>query len=243
LERIALIADIHGNIPAFEAVLDDIKNRDVDKIYCLGDLIGKGPHSDKAVDICRQQCDLIIQGNWEGFILKDVTIPVIKWHQQRLGSERLDFLRTLAPTIDFTISGRNVRLFHASQKGIYHRVHMHDSTETHLEMFKNTDFTGNSFHPNMVGYADIHRIFLKTFQDGETLFNVGSVGNPLDMPMASYVIMEGEYGKKEEDTFSIHAIRVKYDIELAIKQAAEEEMPELEQYADELRTARYRGRR
>ena len=43
------------------------------------------------------------------------------------------------------------------------------------------------------------------------------------------------------DTFAVHVIRVPYDIERAIQQAAEEHMPELEPYAEELRTAQYRG--
>ena len=73
------------------------------------------------------------------------------------------------------------------------------------------------------------------------LFNVGSVGNPLDMTQASYAILEGTYQSQRADTFAVHLIRVPYDIELAIQQAAEEGMPELEYYANELRTAQYRG--
>jgi protein phosphatase len=75
----------------------------------------------------------------------------------------------------------------------------------------------------------------------QMLFNVGSVGNPLDMPQASYAILEGRYDSQRADTFAVHVIRVPYDIELAIKQAAEELMPELEPYAHELRTAQHRG--
>jgi diadenosine tetraphosphatase ApaH/serine/threonine PP2A family protein phosphatase len=73
------------------------------------------------------------------------------------------------------------------------------------------------------------------------LFNVGSVGNPLDMTQASYAILEGRYDGQRADTFAVHVIRVPYDIELAIHQATEEHMPELEFYANELRTAQYRG--
>jgi len=75
----------------------------------------------------------------------------------------------------------------------------------------------------------------------QMLFNVGSVGNPLDMTQASYAIIEGTYNSQRADTFAVHLIRVPYDIERAIQQAAEECMPELEPYANELRTAQYRG--
>jgi protein phosphatase len=73
------------------------------------------------------------------------------------------------------------------------------------------------------------------------LFNVGSVGNPLDVTQACYVILEGTYQSNTDDSFSIQVVRVPYDIEGAIRQAEIALMPELDAYADELRTARYRG--
>lgn len=51
MERIALISDIHGNIVALEVVLGDIRRRGIQRVFCLGDLVGKGPDPDKAVDI------------------------------------------------------------------------------------------------------------------------------------------------------------------------------------------------
>ena len=63
MDRIAIISDIHGNIPALEATLRDIQRRNIKRIFCLGDLVGKGPHSDQAVDICREVCEGIIRGN------------------------------------------------------------------------------------------------------------------------------------------------------------------------------------
>ena len=94
--------------------------------------------------------------------------------------------------------------------------------------------------PDVVGYGDLHRAYVMHFHQ-QMLFNVGSVGNPLDMTQASYAIVEGTYDSQRADTFAVHLIRVPYDIERAIQQAAEEHMPELEPYAQELRTAQYRG--
>jgi protein phosphatase len=136
--------------------------------------------------------------------------------------------------------GRQVRLFHASQQSVYYRVRMDDPREKLLEMFANTEFTGNTCVPDVVGYGDIHRAYVMNFHQ-QMLFNVGSVGNPLDMTQASYAVVEGTYDSQRADTFAVHLIRVPYDIELAIQQAAEEHMPELEPYANELRTALYRG--
>jgi protein phosphatase len=242
MDRIALISDIHGNMPALEATLHDIQRRDIKRIFCLGDLVGKGPHSDQAVDICREVCEITIRGNWDDFILTATDNPTLQWHQRRLGPKRLDYLATLPSTLEFLMSGKRVRLFHASQQGIYHRVHMNDSPDTHLAMFTNTTFTGQALLPNVVGYGDIHSAYIKSFQN-RILFNVGSVGNPLDVTQASYAILEGTYASSADDSFSIQLIRVPYDIEGAIGQAEAEQMPEVDAYADELRTGRYRGAR
>lgn len=241
MERIAVIADIHGNMPALEAVLADIRKHDITRIFCLGDLVGKGPHSDKAVDICREKCEVTIKGNWDDVINRDnVNIPVISWHKERLGKDRMEYLKNLPNTHDFYLSGRKVRLFHASQIGVHHRVHLWSPDEAHMAMFTNTEFTGNTFEPDTVGYGDIHMTYYKSME-GRVLFNVGSVGNPLDEPFAAYAVMEGNYGDRDAGYFSVNIIRLPYDIELAIEQARSENMPELEQYASELRTSVYRG--
>src|SRR4029453_16586783 len=99
---------------------------------------------------------------------------------------------------------------------------------------------GNTVAPDVVGYGDIHRAYVMNFHQ-QTLFNVGSVGNPLDIPQASYAILEGTYNSQWAETFAVHLIRVPYDVELAIQQATAEHMPELAPYANELRTAQYRG--
>lgn len=240
MDQIAVISDIHGNIPALEAILHDIQRRNIQHIYCLGDLVGKGPNSELAVDMCREVCALIIRGNWDEFIFNKGDNPMVHWHQQRLGNKRLEYLSQLPYTIEFGMSGKSVRLFHASQQGIYARVHMNDTDEKHTAMFTNTEFTGYRFAPNVVGYGDIHRAYIKSFENC-LLFNVGSVGNPLDVTQASYAILEGTYGNDAPSPFSIQLIRVPYDIERAIRQAEEVQMPDLQPYINELRTGHYRG--
>jgi protein phosphatase len=75
MDQIAVISDIHGNIPALQATLHDIQRRKIGRIFCLGDLVGKGPHSDEAVDICREVCEITIRGNWDDFIHKITDNP------------------------------------------------------------------------------------------------------------------------------------------------------------------------
>lgn len=242
MEKIAIISDIHGNIPALEEVLKDIEKRGIRRIFCLGDLAGKGPHGDKAIDICRKKCELVLQGNWDYIIATGDGPEFLRldWHREKLGAERLYYLKNLPGTVDFYLSGRKVRLFHTSNKGVMERVYNGNPGDALEPMFTNTDFTGNHFTPDTVGFADIHHVFYFT-RYNKILFNTGSVGNAVDETSAAYVILEGNYGDKKRAYFSVQIMRLAYDVELAIRQAEEEGMPDVEPYAVELRTAKYRG--
>lgn len=246
MERIAVISDIHGNMPALDAVLDDIAERGIRDIVCLGDLVGKGPHSSEAVDRIRGVCSVVVRGNWDDFIPDPTDNPSIQWHQTRLGGERLHYLKTLPLSYDLRLSGRRIRLYHASAQSLYHRVQPWDPLETRLAMFADTELTLSaagapySDEPDVVGYGDVHNAFVQHL-NGKVLFNAGSVGNPLDVTQASYAILEGVRESVDQRTFSLQLVRVPYDIELAVSQAAELGAPEFEAYAKELRTARYRG--
>lgn len=244
MDSIAIISDIHGNIPALEAVLADIRSRDISLIICLGDLAGKGPQPAEAVDLIRENCNVVIQGNWDDFLPNDTDQDTIKWHQARLGEERLAYLERLPFHHDFWISGKRVRLLHASAKSVHHRVQPHHSEEERAAMFENTEWTGDFLDggkPHIVGYGDIHSAYLQHLDCG-TLLNAGSVGNPLDFPESSYVLMKGHLGDKEPIPYSIEFIRVPYEIEEAVNRAREAGMPESEPYIKELRTAVYRGK-
>jgi diadenosine tetraphosphatase ApaH/serine/threonine PP2A family protein phosphatase len=107
-------------------------------------------------------------------------------------------------------------------------------------MFMNTPMTGYGPAPSVVGYGDIHEAFVEG-GGGRTLFNVGSVGNPLDEPVPSYVVLEGIVDEPEPAPFGIQVVRVPYDVEPEISVAARLGMPALEPYAVELRTALHRG--
>lgn len=241
-ERIAIISDVHGNLTALEAVLDHIRASGISRIFNLGDLVGKGPRSAAAVDLCRERCEAIVQGNWDAEVAGgfDKPWPVGDWHRAQLGKERLDYLASLPGSVDFTLSGRRVRLFHASQVSMFHRVRDTDPRDRHEAMFENTVFTGFGAEPDMVGYGDIHRAYLLNF-GGRTLFNVGSVGNPLDMTSACYAVLQGQHGSERPSPWSLDFVRLPYDIEAEIAIAEASGMPDCQYYARELRTAQYRG--
>ncbi|MRN52590.1 metallophosphoesterase family protein [Paenibacillus monticola] len=240
MDSIAIISDIHGNITALEAVLADIQQRGITRIFCLGDIVGKGPNSDLALDIVKEHCELIIMGNWDDLMTRESEYTAAKWHQQVMGKARLDYLGSLSFSIEFMMSGKYIRLFHASPRSLYERVQPWDDYDKRISLFESSELCAEPKQADVVGYGDIHNAYLQNLE-GKILFNVGSVGNPLDLTQASYVIMEGEYGALSLAPLNIQFIRVPYDIELAIQQAVDVDMPMLEPYMKELRTAKYRG--
>ena len=240
MEKIAVISDIHGNMPALESVLEDIKNRSIERIVCLGDLAGKGPSSAEAVDKIKEHCEVVIKGNWDYYMTELKGNEVLTWHQNRLGAERLKYMKEFPMYMEFYISGKLLRLCHASPNDLFHRVYLSTEKRERLKLFEATP-TLNA-EADVVGYGDIHGAHIDNFE-GKTIFNVGSVGNPLDITQASYGIIEGELYDKNKWPFTISLVRVPYDIELAIDQAESTEMPEMKEYINELKTGIYRGRK
>ncbi|HBP62927.1 MAG TPA: metallophosphatase family protein [Desulfosporosinus sp.] len=239
MERIAIISDIHGNMPALEAVLVDIKNRNIERIFCLGDLAGKGPSSAAAVDKIKLDCEVVIKGNWDYYLTEQEGKEVLMWHQKKLGVERLKYMKALPLYKEFYFSGKLLRLCHASPNDLFHRVYLSTEQSKRLKLFEATP-TLNA-EADVVGYGDIHGAHIDHFK-GKTIFNVGSVGNPLDrITQASYGIIEGEFEDKDKAPLIISLVRVPYDIELAIEQANSTDMPEKQDYINELMTAIYRG--
>lgn len=241
-DRIAIISDVHGNLTALETVLADIRAQGITRIVNLGDLVGKGPRPSQVIDRCREVSEATVQGNWDALVasVPPEPYPATLWNRAEIGDERAAYLGTLPAVHDMVLSGMNVRLFHASQISVFHRVHDTAPRDDHRAMFENTEFTGEGPPPRIVGYGDIHRAYAVTFE-GRTLFNAGSVGNPLDMPLASYAILEGIADSTAPAPWSLRTVRLPYDIEGEIAVAAASGMPDLEPYANELRTGQYRG--
>ncbi|QJC51621.1 metallophosphoesterase family protein [Paenibacillus albicereus] len=238
MERIAIISDVHGNMPALEAVLLDIQARGIARVICLGDLAGKGPEPAEAVDAVRERCETVIRGNWDDFLRLPTDDETLRWHQERLGPERLRYLQELPFCTELRIGGRLVRFVHASPQSVYRRIQPWDSEADRWSMFDPPDgFEGVA---DALGYGDIHQAYAQHVR-GRLLFNCGSVGNPLDLNQASYAVLEGRRDAGAEAPFALQLIRVPYDIEEAVARAERLAMPQLEPYRQELVTGRYRG--
>jgi len=238
MDEIAIISDVHGNLPALDAVMSDIKKRGINRIFCLGDIAGKGPSSYAAVEEIRKNCEVIIKGNWEYLISEDSSCETFQWHRSQLSREQINYIKELPLYYEFYMSGRLTRICHAAPFSVFHRVQAVASIEDKLALFGGVD----GEECDVVGYGDIHGAYVQNFR-GKTIFNVGSVGNPLDITLASYAILEGKYNFRENAAFSVNMVRLPYDIEKAVSEARASDMPEIDLYINELRTGKYRGKK
>ena len=206
---IALVADLHGNWPATLAVEQDIRARGIGRIWCLGDVVGKGPSSDKTFDWARANCEFILQGNWDEGIAKKA-FPRDQFFYDQLGQERMRALLELPLEKECRMSGRKIRLFHG--RPIMPAPYGIQEREENLNMYFLPDY-------DVVGYADAHRQGLRVLRG--LLFNTGSVGNAFGVPMAQYAVIRGEMDSREKAPFDVTLITVPYDRDQAVLDARE----------------------
>lgn len=253
MDKIAIISDVHGNITALNAVLEDIKKRNINRIFCLGDNITKCTHPDLVIDKIRQVCEVIIIGNCDYSICKPSSKNKNFWTRNIIGEERAEFIASLPVSYEFYMSGHLIRLFHASPYSldeIYNPMFSNKNSKySHLEienpdrLFENTEFiskTDKDPIPDIVGFGHIHTPFLVRYKN-KTIFNSGSVGIPVEMynndekdesnkfsTVASYTILEGYYGKTELDSISFNSVRVPYNIKQEVEDLKNSDMPNKE---------------
>ncbi|MGZ8563509.1 MAG: metallophosphoesterase family protein [Candidatus Limnocylindria bacterium] len=127
--RIAVLADLHANLPALRAVLDDAAALGCDTAWCVGDVVGRGPHPAEVIDELRRLAIPTIQGNWDEAVGLRREHPGVAWTSpeaeaggllslawtiERTTDEQRSWLRQLPAAHRFTVEGRSVLLFHGS---------------------------------------------------------------------------------------------------------------------------------
>jgi predicted phosphodiesterase len=127
--RIAVLADLHANLPALRAVLDDVLTLGCDTMWCVGDVVGRGPHPGEVVDELRALAVPTIQGNWDDAVALRREHPGVAWPDLeaeaagqfslewtigRLSEDQRSWLRQLPASDRFSIDDRSVLLFHGS---------------------------------------------------------------------------------------------------------------------------------
>ncbi len=123
--RLAILGDIHGNLPAFEVVIDDIDRKTPDAVFLLGDLINRCPWTQEVLDIVRQRGWLSVQGNhdlvisllhtpdcWPIFNERN-RFPIVHWTWEQLRPNDIRYLLNLPHDLLIEIDNAPpLRLFH-----------------------------------------------------------------------------------------------------------------------------------
>ena len=219
--RYAIIADIHANLAAFTAVLDDIEGRGgVEEIWCLGDVVGYGPDTHQCIELLRQSKHVCVAGNhdWAAIGKMDTTYfnpdaaAACHWTAKQLSPEDIDYLGNLPLVIeknDFTLAHGSPR------EPIWEYLLSASEAEENFAYFKSLFcLVGHSHVPLVFKYSETGVCSFSPFSPDDELrlakdrliINPGGVGQPRDGdPRASYAIYDGE-------TRMVRLHRVSYDI-------------------------------
>jgi predicted phosphodiesterase len=231
--RIALLSDVHGNLPAFEAVVADVDSAGADEIWCLGDLVGYGAQPDGCVELARERCDLCLAGNHDLVVTGGIDIAdfsssaavAAEWTREHISPEALEFLRGLRPQL----SGREIGLYHASPRDpVWEYVLSTWQADECMDLMEErVAAVGHShvalfFHRTGEGQVDgspAEAGLERDLSEGEWLINPGGVGQPRDGdPRAAWLLLDTE-------GWSAEWRRVEYPIELAASAIAEAGLP------------------
>lgn len=238
MQQVTIFGDIHGNLPALEAVLADIDVRQLSPLYCLGDLVGYGTFPNEVTEMIRSRNIPTIIGNYDqgvgsssddcgcAYTSKEAEAlgkRSIAWTNENSSAENKLFLRQLTAQIPLELHGLRVLLVHGSPRKIneYLFADRPDATLERLLDMAQADVL-------VCGHTHIpyHRIL----PSGRQVINAGSVGKPKDgNPQACYVVLEAN---NRDLTVSFR--RVPYDIERAAQAIEASDMPH--EYADMLRS-------
>lgn len=230
--EIAVVADFHGNLPAVQALEKDIRARGIQKIWCLGDAVGKGPSSADTLDWALQNCEVMLQGNWEEGIGKKL-YPKDEYYYNQLGEHRMKLLLEFPLEHRALISGRRMRLIHG-RPFMNSAYGVQREEELFLPLFEPGD--------DVLGYADIHRQGLRILHAGKMIFNAGSVGNGLGLNLVQYAILRGDLDSPEIAPLDINLVTLPYDRNQAVRDTDEGERNGLvnaDLFKKEILTGRY----
>jgi len=124
--KVAFISDIHGNYSALEAVFKEIKKLQIEKIYCLGDIVNYYYEPDKCIDLLRKNDVISIKGNHEKILLETYKSKIkfnkysklygnsIKINHIKLKNKHVEYLRSLNFQKKININGKKILLAHGA---------------------------------------------------------------------------------------------------------------------------------
>jgi len=228
----AIVSDVHSNLEAFQAVLNDIKQRGVTDIICLGDLIGYGPDPRTCLDMAGS-FNLCLLGNHEEAVLFEAQAQgfnpratvAVKWtakqfnmlgDDRQANAKRWDFMGNMPRYY----SGNGILLVHGSpsdptREYVYTTdVRNPNKMERIFGQIEHLCFVGHTHVPgvwtdDMTFRSPDDLDYVYRISPRKTIINVGSVGQPRDNdPRACYALFDGA---------AVRFIKVAYDFETTIR--------------------------
>jgi len=214
--RIAVITDIHANLPALDAVLARIGDLEVDTVYCGGDLVGYGPRPSEVCARIAARGVPTIYGNYDHAIARDLDdcgCAYITQHDRALGQRSVEwtlahtdeaskaFMRGLPFDLRWHMDGSRVRLVHGSPRKVNEYLFEDKPASLYERLARGAEC-------DVLVFGHTHKPWVR--EHGGVLFvNCGSVGKPKDGdPRAAFAILESAGG---DVTVTIE--RVPYDAE------------------------------
>jgi predicted phosphodiesterase len=235
--RVAVLSDVHSNLPALETVLAAVERSRPEEIWCLGDVVGYGAEPNACTELIRERCDVCLVGNHDIAVLGGLDITTfseaakaaVEWTRSIATPATLGFLGELGPEG----SREQVGLFHASPRDpVWEYVLSIEQAEA--------GFDAQAERVGLIGHSHVSLFFNRPegarpgyshgaqagdgvtleLDAGSWLLNPGSVGQPRDGdPRAAWMELD-----TEEWTARYH--RVPYDVEKAAASIREAGLPE-----------------
>ena len=253
--RTALISDIHGNAEALRTVLADIDAKGVERIICLGDIIGYGPDPLECVDLVRKRCAWSLMGNHDFAVLYEPTNfnqaaeQAAYWTREQfdaepdaqLRAERYEFLgRLRVRVVEETPGGTHTMLaVHGSPRRPINEyifktdpMDAPDKLEAIYRRVERLCIVGHTHvpgvftdEPDFYPPDELGEFAYRFNEEEKAIINVGSVGQPRDGDPRASYVVLDE----EKAEF----FRIPYDIDVTAKRIREQ--PQLHEYlADRL---------
>ena len=234
--RIGVLSDIHGNMPALEAVLTDMSRRQLDAMFCLGDLVGYGASPNEVTAEIKASGIPTIMGNYDdgvGFDRDECGCAYrdpgeqerghrsLLWTREHTSDENKAFLRNLVAEIRREAAGKQLLLVHGSPR----RMNEYLFEDRPLSSFQRLAASSNA---DVVVFGHTHRPYTKLV-DGVRFVNAGSVGKPKDGDWrACYLILQPDAADE-----AVEFVRLEYDIDRAMRAIRQTDLPG--EFADDLR--------
>ncbi|MFW6162706.1 MAG: metallophosphoesterase family protein [Planctomycetota bacterium] len=223
---IALLGDVHGNLPALEAVLADADARRCQALWNIGDFVGYGPFPDACVRLLAERADASIIGNYDQKALK-FPRKRKKWQKfkrrekwlafrfafERLSEESRRFLEGLPEQRRLEAEGHRVLLCHGSPADVSEHIEAETAEPRMRELAALAD-------ADIVVSGHTHQPLVREAA-GVTFVNTGTVGRPDDGdPRACYAVLE-----LTPDGPRVEHHRVPYDVERTVAAVREVGLP------------------